>query len=202
MPRPTHPARFPMRTGRRSIRMTQHSTPADRNERRIADWQLALLRFAVTRAPLDRAVAVATAMELDAAAGPCTSSFRFFVRHTDEICDAVAAAADERSLSTLRRFAMRINDVRLRAAFSAAVGLQDCFAPRSRSRGPGARPAGSLERSFETLAGMCSFAAPPRRISAVSFGTQFCANVRAPINVPLGPPYAAAMKISSRSSRI
>ncbi|MDQ8727718.1 hypothetical protein [Bradyrhizobium sp. LHD-71] len=106
--------------------MGEHPGRDDRHQQRIREWQLLLLRFAITRDVLDRDVAASQARELDAMRASGRSAFAFFTRTTAEICQAVAQLPDERARSMLRTFTARIDDTRLKDAFSAAVGLQDC----------------------------------------------------------------------------
>src|SRR5262249_12595122 len=76
--------------------------------RRLHEWLLLLLRFAVTRDPADRSAALAMADELDSLgmrwrpAGP-----RFFLQTSDEVCDAVLASGEWR-MAALRKHAARI----------------------------------------------------------------------------------------------
>jgi hypothetical protein len=89
-------------------------------ERKIRDWLLLLLRFAVTRESGDRLAVLTAAHELDAS-GPAAP--RFFNRTTKEVCEAILAPGDQHSRDVLRRHAERIEDPRLRRAFEAALDL-------------------------------------------------------------------------------
>src|SRR6266508_2011765 len=97
----------------------------DWRERKVREWLLLLLRFAVTREPSDRSAALAMAEELDSLgvrwrpAGPS-----FFLRTSDEVCEAIRAVGDGHNNAVLRRHVGRIEDPRLRRAFQAAVGPQ------------------------------------------------------------------------------
>jgi hypothetical protein len=88
--------------------------------RKVREWLLLLLRFAITQEPSDCAAAHAMADEIDALgmrwrpAAP-----RFFGRTTGEVCDAIKG----RDNRILRRHLSRIDDRRLRQAFEAAIGL-------------------------------------------------------------------------------
>jgi len=90
--------------------------------RKLQEWLLLLLRYAVTREPSDRSAALAMADELDSLGGQWRPAApRFFLRTSDEVCGAVLTIGDRRSHEVLRRHAARIDDLRLRRAFEAAV---------------------------------------------------------------------------------
>jgi len=96
----------------------------DRRDRRLREWLL-LLRFGVTREAADRWAVLAMADELDSLGmrwRPAAPSF--FVRTSNEICDAILTGHDAHSHAILRRHMARIDDPRLRRAFGAAVDLQ------------------------------------------------------------------------------
>jgi hypothetical protein len=93
-------------------------------ERKIRNWLLALLRFAVTRESADRLAVLTAANELDVSAAKGPAAPRFFHRTSKEVCEAILAAGDEHSHAVLRRHVGRIDDPRLRRAFQAAVDLQ------------------------------------------------------------------------------
>jgi hypothetical protein len=93
--------------------------------RKLQEWLLLLLRYAVTREPSDRSAALAMADELDSLgvrwrpAAP-----RFFLRTSDEVCAAIVSFGDEHSNAVLRSHIARIQDPRMRRAFEAALGHQ------------------------------------------------------------------------------
>jgi hypothetical protein len=95
-------------------------------ERKLREWLVLLLRFAVTREPSDQWAALAMADELDSLglrwrpAGPT-----FFLRTSQEICDAIRLVQDGHHSTVLRRHVARIEDPRLKRAFRAAVGLEE-----------------------------------------------------------------------------
>lgn len=96
----------------------------DWEDRKMQEWLLLLLRFAITRAPSDRAAAHSMALALDSPGAPWQPTQpRFFVRTSHEVCDAILAAGDRRDAILLRHIA-RIDHPRLRRAFRAAVGFQ------------------------------------------------------------------------------
>jgi hypothetical protein len=87
--------------------------------RRVQEWLLLLLRFAITLAPSDRSAAV----ELDSSGAlERRATPRFFVRTSHEVCEAILSSRDRHN-AVLRRHIARIEHPRLRQAFQAAVGL-------------------------------------------------------------------------------
>lgn len=92
----------------------------DLGERKLRDWMLCLLRFAITQTPGDQAEALALASELDAQGD--SGGVTFFQRTSVAVCRAIVVR-DENGMRILRQFISRIEEPRLRSAFSAAVGL-------------------------------------------------------------------------------
>jgi hypothetical protein len=105
-----------------------------REEQRIGEWQFLLLRFAISRDAIDRAAAASAAQLLDPAAMKGAPSFTYFARTTRDVCKAIADPRDEHTELILQRFAARIEDRRLRAAFCACLELQDNAVRRPRPR--------------------------------------------------------------------
>jgi len=104
--------------------MAGMSGSQDWRERKIREWLLLLLRFAVTRDPSDRSMLTAAADELDSIGGRWRSDApSFFQRTSREVGDAIVAADDPRSMGILKKHLERIDDVRLRRSLAAAVGL-------------------------------------------------------------------------------
>ncbi|MBX9846612.1 MAG: hypothetical protein K2Z80_32865 [Xanthobacteraceae bacterium] len=97
--------------------------PDDNRRRRLHEWLFLLLRYAITRDPPDRAAVLAMADELDSLgvrwrpAAP-----QFFLQTSHEVCDAILASGDRRT-AALRKHAARIEHVRLRRAFLAAIDI-------------------------------------------------------------------------------
>jgi hypothetical protein len=60
-------------------------------ERKIRNWLLLLLCFAVTREAADRLAVLAAADELDASGAKGPAAPRFFNRTTKEVCEAILA---------------------------------------------------------------------------------------------------------------
>jgi hypothetical protein len=85
-------------------------------ERKIRNWLLALLRFAVTRESPDRLAVLTAADDLDASGAKGSAVPRFFTRSSKEVCEAIMAPGDQCGHDVLRRHAERIDDPRLRTA--------------------------------------------------------------------------------------
>lgn len=101
--------------------MSNAATPGDVQSKKIRDWLLAILRYAVTLDDADRASVFIIAREMDRA-GPRTdhAMFTFFLRTSTELCDAIADKDSGRKTS-LRHHLKRIDDARLRRALEAAT---------------------------------------------------------------------------------
>ncbi len=98
----------------------------DWRDRKVRDYLLLLLRFAVTREAPDQVAALALAEQLDSLGiGWKRAKPSFFVKTSIEVSNAVLAVRDGENNSVLRRHLARIDDPRLRRAFRAAVGLND-----------------------------------------------------------------------------
>jgi hypothetical protein len=106
----------------------------DWRDRKVQEWLLLLLRFAVTREPSDRSAVLAMADELDSLGArwrPAAPTY--FARTSNEVCELILAVRDGHDHAVLRRHAARIDDPRLRRAFRAAVGFGQPPAPRQGS---------------------------------------------------------------------
>jgi len=91
---------------------------------RIREWLLLLLRFAITRDGKDQAAALAMADEIDALGQRWRPSAPSFFRRTSgEVCEAIIARDDPTRAAILKKHIARIEDLRLRRAFQAAVEL-------------------------------------------------------------------------------
>jgi len=100
--------------------------PHDWRERKIREWLLLLLLFAVTLEPTDQAAALAAADELDALGVRWKRTApSFFVKTSVEVSNAIITVSEGSSHAVLRRHLARLDDPRLRRAFRAAVGLQE-----------------------------------------------------------------------------
>lgn len=101
------------------------SEPAAQEEwraRKVRDWLLAVLRFAVTLDLSDRAGVLAIAEEMDRSGSRVdVPGFSFFVRTSIHLCDGILAANDPETAAGLRSHLKRIDDHRLRRALEAAI---------------------------------------------------------------------------------
>jgi hypothetical protein len=108
------------------------SGPQDWRADRIREWLLLLLRFAITREAKDEAAALAMADEIDALGLRWRPSAPNFFRRTSvEVCKAIAAPAGRGRAAVLMKHLARIDDLRLRRAFQAAVELEQGSSPVS-----------------------------------------------------------------------
>jgi hypothetical protein len=92
----------------------------------IREWLLLLLRFAITRDPSDQAAVLFVANEIDSLGPRRTQSApSFFRRTSSEVCEAILTRDDPSRRAILTKHLARIDDLRLRRAFQAAIGLED-----------------------------------------------------------------------------
>jgi hypothetical protein len=111
-----------------SPRIGSHAT----SDRKVREWLLLLLRFAITRAPTDQSAALAMADELDSLDPRWRPTApTFFARTSNEVCQAILMAGNRRANQVLEKHAKRIQEPRLRRAFRAAVGLKRGLAAES-----------------------------------------------------------------------
>jgi hypothetical protein len=100
---------------------------------RLEDWLFAILRFAVTRTGSDRAAVLGLAELLDGS-NASAHGFSFFARSSAEICAAIADEDAPDRDAILRRFAARLQEPRLRVAFTAATGVTKRQTSEQRTR--------------------------------------------------------------------
>jgi hypothetical protein len=97
----------------------------DQRAGQLREWLLLILRFAVTRDSNDEAGVFGKADELDSLGRQWRPSAPSFFRRTStEICHAIVATDDPRRPAILNRHLARIDDLRLRRAFEAAVEVE------------------------------------------------------------------------------
>ena len=97
--------------------------------RRIREWLLGILRFAVTLEPSDRAVVMGLAVEMDRlGSDESQSRFSYFTRTSTKLCDCITAKHDFDILAELWLYLEKIDDRRLRRAIEGAL-----FAKRNKS---------------------------------------------------------------------
>jgi hypothetical protein len=106
------------------------SDPSAREEsRRIREWLLEILRFAVTLEQCDRAAVMCLAAKMDRlGGGTIQSGFSYFTRTSAKLCDCIIAKHDFDKLAELCLYIEKIDDRRLRRALEAAL-----FAKRNKS---------------------------------------------------------------------
>jgi hypothetical protein len=105
-------------------KMVAEFNSLDWRDRKVREWLLLLLRFAVTLEPTDHSAVLAMADELDSLGARWRPSAPSFFRRTSiELCDAILTVDDRSHIAILRRHSARIQDARLKQAFQAAVGL-------------------------------------------------------------------------------
>ena len=95
---------------------------ADRYDRAIRAWLLALLRYAITLDDEDRLVALAAASEIDKSGTRQSGDFRFFHRTSAKLCEAMANPSSG-GMVALRCHLERISDERMKRAFAAVLEL-------------------------------------------------------------------------------
>jgi hypothetical protein len=100
--------------------------------RRIREWLLGILRFAVTREECDRTALMFLAVEMDRLGASRTKSgFSYFNRTCTKLCDCVAARHDAGKLTELSLHIKKIEDAPLCQALRGAL-----FAKRNKPMRP------------------------------------------------------------------
>ena len=104
--------------------------------KKIQDWLLAIIRFAITRDQSDKHTVLAISQEMDGLGFvPGRASFSYFGRTSTELCRAIADHEDPNRTAVLRRLLGMIGDRRLRHAMAAAVDLEGaCHARLTKAR--------------------------------------------------------------------
>lgn len=92
--------------------------------KKVKDWLLAILRFAVTMEQADKSTVLAIADEMDRSGFCVNTAFTFFGRTSSALCSAIADQDDPQRVAILRRHIGRIEDYRLRRALAAAIDLR------------------------------------------------------------------------------
>ncbi len=99
-----------------------HQAAPERLTCAIREWLLAILRFAITLEPADRAKVLVIARELDQLGqDSAAKAFAFFTRTSFDLCNAIADKDSPGRGVILRRQLLRIGDTRLRSALEAAI---------------------------------------------------------------------------------
>ena len=90
----------------------------------IRDWQLSLLRFAVTLDMTDRQAILRKAEEMDRLSyRPAKSRFGFFLRTSVELCHAIGEPEHPDRSAVLERYFKMMDEGRLKRAMAAAIDL-------------------------------------------------------------------------------
>jgi hypothetical protein len=94
----------------------------ERRAKKVGDWLLAILRFAVTLEQADRTTVLAIADEMDRSGFRVdNTAFAFFARTSTALCNAIANKDDPQRIAIFRRHLSKIDDRRLRRALAAAI---------------------------------------------------------------------------------
>jgi hypothetical protein len=90
--------------------------PCNKQSKKLSDWLLSILRFAITLDQDDRATVFATAACLDRLGA--NSVFSFFAKTSAKICNAIADKNDPDRAAILCDHLARIEDLRLRGTLA------------------------------------------------------------------------------------
>jgi hypothetical protein len=102
--------------------VSSNASSGEWHAKTLRAWQLAILRFAVTLDHADRLAVLAIAAEMDGL-DPLQDgkpAFGFFRKTSAELCAAILQT-DERSSTLLRQYLARVDDERIKRAFTAAI---------------------------------------------------------------------------------
>ena len=99
----------------------------DCRTKKVRDWLLALLRYAVTLHDVDKSAVLVIAEEIDKLGSRAEdqSAFTFFRRTSADLCSAILDKQNSKTSAVLRLHLKRIDDSRLRRAFEAAIEFGD-----------------------------------------------------------------------------
>jgi hypothetical protein len=97
----------------------------EQHSKMLRSWQLAILRFAVTQDNADRLGVLAVANQIDRLGRlhEDETDFGFFRKTSSELCAAILQR-DETADVILRQYLARIDDLRLKRAFAAALEIE------------------------------------------------------------------------------
>jgi hypothetical protein len=113
--------------GRDPVHMSDVIAWEEWRAKKVRDWLLAILRFAVTLHDADRSAVLVIAEEIDKLGSRAEdqSAFKFFRRTSTELCSAILDKQNSMRSAILRLHLKRIDDCRLRRAFEAAIKFGD-----------------------------------------------------------------------------
>ena len=109
--------------------MPDSITQAEYHAKKVNEWLLALLRYAVTLHIADKLAVLLIAEEIDEL-GPradAKAAFNFFRRTSTELCRAIVDKRNPKRSAVLHLHLKRINDYRLKRAFAAAIEIEDVY---------------------------------------------------------------------------
>ena len=103
--------------------MRDSSAQAECRTKKVRDWLLTILRYAVTLHDADRSAVLVIAEEIDKLGSHAEEppAFKFFRRTSIELCSAILDAQNSKKSAVLHLHLKRIDDGRLRRAFEAAI---------------------------------------------------------------------------------
>ena len=109
--------------------MPNSITRAEFHAKKVNDWLLALLRYAVTLHDADKSAALLIAEEIDKLGSRLEnrSAFKFFRRTSTELCGAIMDKQNPKKSAVLHLHLKRVDDCRLRRAFEAAIEFGDTY---------------------------------------------------------------------------
>ena len=103
--------------------MRDSSAQAECRTKKVRDWLLAILRYAVTLHDADSSAVLVIAEEIDKLGSRVEEppAFKFFRRTSIELCSGILDAQNSKTSAVLHLHLKRIDDGRLRRAFEAAI---------------------------------------------------------------------------------
>jgi hypothetical protein len=112
-----------------NARMPDSVTQTECHAKKVNDWLLALLRYAVTLHDADKSAVLLIAEEIDKLGSRVEnrSAFKFFRRTSTKLCSAIVDKRNPKRSAVLHLHLKRINDGRLRRAFGAAIEFGDTY---------------------------------------------------------------------------
>ena len=113
--------------GRDPVHMSDVIAWEEWRTKKIKDWLLAILRFAVTLDDADRSAVLVIAEEIDKLGSRAEdqSPFKFFRSTSTELCSAILDKQNSKGSAVLLLHLNRIDDCRLKRAFEAAIEFGD-----------------------------------------------------------------------------
>ena len=109
--------------------MPNSITQAEYHAKKVNDWLLALLRYAVTLHDADKFAVLLLAEEIDklGSAHRRSAGVQFFRRTSIELCSTIVDKPNPKRNAVLHLHLERIDDGRLGRAFAAAIEIADIY---------------------------------------------------------------------------